>query len=244
MNRIDVPGPLPLQASTVQNSNSEFRYTTKSDVKVYDKGKKTREYTDFAEFNIQRHTLHVSENGEMQFRVNTSDKKGNMSLNDMAFPEPNETLLEVIDSYGKPLVVKDHPMGSVFYLPRISLPQNSVKEGDRWSYRGRWISKDTGWPFEIEINSKLLAWADCEGTLCAVIEFTAGIILPDDFPLRSTIKSKIKGRLHYAPHSFDVLWGESQSDEMFEIGELQKQIVVKSKSCSYKIGYSKVCPKL
>ncbi len=241
---MDIEGPLLLQASSLQNSNSEYFYTTKSDVVVMDLGKKTRSYVDFAEFRIQRHTLHLGENGEMQFRVNTSHKKGNMSLNDMGYPEPNETLLEVIDSYGKPVVVKDYPIGSVFYLPRVSLPENPVNEGDKWSYRGRWISRDTGWPFEIEINSKLTSWADCQGTLCAVIDFTARVILPEDFPLRSTIKSNIKGRLHYSPHSFDVLWGESESDEMFEIAELKKQIIVKTKSCSYKIGYNKNCPKL
>lgn len=241
---VDMDGPLPLQASSLQNSNSEYFYSTKSDVVIMDQGKKTREYVDFAEFNIQRHTLHLSENGEMQFRVNTSNKKGNMSLKDMGFPEPNETLLEVIDSYGKPVVVKDYPMGSVFYLPRISLPENPVSAGDKWSYRGRWISMDTGWPFEIEINSRLVSWSDCMGTLCAVIDFDARVILPEDFPLRSTIKSKIKGRLHYSPHSFDVLWGESESDEMFEIEELKKQIIVKSKSCSYKLGYTKTCSKL
>lgn len=243
MTRIEVKEPLLLQANSTKYSNSEFHYMTKSAVKVLDKGQTTRAYSEFADFKIQRHTLHVSENGEMQFRVTTSDKKGNMSLNDMSFPEPNETLLEVIDQFGTPVVVKDHPMGSVFYLPRVSLPRNKVKEGDTWSYRGRWISKETGWPFEIEINSKLLAWADCEGTLCAVIEFNAGIILPEDFPLRSEIKSRIKGRMHYSPHSFEVLWGESHSEEVFSISELEKEIRVTSSSCSYKIGYSKSCPK-
>jgi hypothetical protein len=230
-----------LYAQSVKGSETLSTYKSESKVEVFDKGKLAKKYTDTVEFKIDRRTINVSEKGDIQFRIVTTDKTGNIELKDLAYPEPGQELYEMIDKYGKPLVVKDIPIGSLYYVARVSLPKDPVKVGDTWNYRARWISEATGWPFEIALTSKLKSWSDCEGLMCAIIEFTGEVILPEDFPLKATLASKIKGIYHYSPVSFEVLWGESQSVEEFYIGPIDKKIKVKSKSCSSKEGYKKKC---
>lgn len=231
--------PLELYAQSVKGSVSLSQYMSQSDVVVTDKGKVTKKYTDKVSFKIDRRTINVSEKGDIQFRIVTSDKIGNIDLKDLAYPEPGQELFEMIDKTGKPLVVKDMPIGSLHYVARVALPKDPVKVNDTWNYRTRWISEDTGWPFEISLTSKLKSWSDCDGLACAVVEFSGEVLLPEDFPLKATLESKIKGVYHYSPVSFEILWGESESEEEFYIQPIEKKIKVKSKSCSVKEGYTK-----
>lgn len=235
---VDVKKPLELHAQSVKGATSNSFYKTESQVVVLDKKKVSRKYKEFAEFNIKRKTLHVNEKGQVQYLTTTSDKKGNMTLTDLAFPEPGNVLYEMIDKFGQPVVVKDYPIGSVFYLPKVALPKTKVKPGDEWSYKGRWISQDTGWPFELNLISKLKEWSSCEGTLCAIVTFTGFVKLPEDFPLESQLTSEIKGQYYYTPFSNEILWGVSESNEVFKIDKIQKVIRVKSQSCSHKLNYS------
>lgn len=230
-----------MSAQSVKGSESKSFYETKSNVVVSEKGKITKKYTSQVGFEIQRTTINVSEKGDIQFRIVTQNKVGDIDLKDMAYPEPGEELYEMIDKFGTPLVVKDIPIGTIFYIPRVTLPKSPVRPGDSWSYQGRWISLDTGLPFELSIDSKLKSWQDCDGLMCAVITFTGEVRLPADFPLKSTLNSKIKGTFHYSPVSYEILWGESFSNEEFFIEPLEKLIKVDSKSCSHKIGYNKKC---
>lgn len=233
--------PLEILAQSVKGSISLSTYTTHSDVVVYDKKKVSKKYTNSVEFKIDRRTINVNENGDIQFRTVTTDKKGNIELKDLAYPEPGQELYEMIDKHGKQLVVKDMPIGSIYYVSRVALPKNPVKVGDTWLYNARWISEATGWPFEITLNSKLKAWSDCDGLMCAIITFEGAVSLPEDFPLKATLSSKIKGEYYYSPVSHEVLWGESVSDEEFFIEPIDKKIKVKSRSCSYRDDYIKKC---
>jgi hypothetical protein len=230
-----------LNAQSVKGSVTTSTYQTKSDVVVYDKDKVSKKYTDSVKFDIDRTTINVNDKGDLQFRITTSNKTGNVELKDLAYPEPDQELYEMIDQYGKPLVVKDMPIGSIYYISRVALPKGPVKKNDTWLYKARWISEDTGWPFEISISSKLKSWTECDGLACAIITFEGEVSLPEDFPLKSTLTSKIKGEFHYAPISYEVLWGESKSEEEFIITPILKKIKVKSRSCSFKRGYSKNC---
>lgn len=232
-----------LIAQSVKGSTNLTNYQTESDVVVSDKGKVTRKYVDTANFDIERKTINVNEKGDIQFRITTSNKTGNVELKDLAYPEPGQELYEMIDKFGKHLVVKDMPIGSIYYISRVALPKEQVKVGDVWTYKVRWISEDTGWPFDLTIISKLKSWTDCDGLACAVITFDGEVQLPEDFPLKARLKSTIKGEYQYSPVSYEILWGMSESDEEFNIDTIEKNIKVKSKSCSYKIGYVKTCAK-
>lgn len=243
LKKVSISDPLDLPAQSVKSSVSDYEYVTKSRFWVSLGEKRPKEYIKNARFNIRRRTLHVSPQGDMQFRITTFNKEGNMDLKDLALPEPGEELYEMVDQFGRPMVVKDYPVGSIFYIPRVALPKVKVKVGDEWTYKGRWISQNTGWPFEMNLKSKLKSWSDCRGVLCAVVTFTGEVSLPEDFPVHGSLKSKIKGEYHYTPFSFDVLWGESISSEMFELknNKVSKIIKLKSKSCSRKVDYFKKC---
>ncbi len=236
-----ISNAVDLNAQSVKGTESSSFYTTMSKIVISDKGKVTKKYTSQVKFEIDRTTINVNDKGDIQFRTVTKNKSGDIDLKDMAYPEPGQELFEMIDKFGKPLVVKDIPIGSIFYIPRVTLPKNAVHVGDSWSFKGRWVALDTGLPFELRIDSKLKAWSDCDGLACAIITFTGEVLLPEDFPLKSTLKSKIKGTFHYSPVSYEVLWGESFSEEEFYIEPIQKLIKVDSKSCSCKIGYVKKC---
>lgn len=233
--------PVELFAQSVKGAESEYFYKSESNVTIQEKSKVTKKYVDSVEFEYDRKTINVNDKGEIQFQISTKNKKGNIELQDLAFLEPGLSLLEMIDKYGKPLVVKDIPMGSIFYIPRITLPKTAVKVGESWTYRGRWISFETGFPFELQLVSTLKAWSDCDGLLCAVITFSGEVILPEDFPLKATLKSKIKGEFYYSHVSYEVLWGVSESVEEFYIEPIDKLIAVKSSSCSHKKDFYKKC---
>jgi len=222
------------------NMNVE-QYKSYSNIKVYslkEKKKLTESKIEMSSFKLNRQTLLVDPQNQATFKYWVTDLEGDVELPNMGLPPLGKTLMEVVDSKARVIAVKDYPQETIFYLPKIALPEKAVKPGDSWVFKSIWRSLKTGWPFEITLNMTLDSWVSCGGLKCAYIKFDGGIGLPKNSPLKgATLGSEVTGEFVYAPVGHQFIWTLSESEETFKT----KSKLVKVKSCtaSYQISPDK-----
>ena len=222
------------------NMNVE-KYKAFSDIKVYSlvgEKKLTESKIEMSDFNLNRQTLLVDVKNNATFKYWVTDLQGEVELANMGLPPVGKTLLEVVDSKARVVAVKDYPQETIFYLPKIALPNKPVKPGDSWIFKSVWRSLKTGWPFEITLNLTLDSWVECGGLKCAYIKFDGAIGLPIDSPLKNAeLGSDVSGEFVYAPVGHQFIWTLSNSIETFKT----KSKLVKVKSCtaSYQVSPNK-----
>ncbi len=244
--------PKKIELSLIAGNLNVEKYKTISRIKVYtlktkidakkrikEKSKKlTEQKLEISSFDLNRQTLAVSENGQAQFKYWVTNVEGDVDLLNMGLPPQGKTLSEVVDKKGKVLAVKGFPEESIFYLPKIALPEKAVKVGDEWVYQDKWRSLKTGWPFEVKLRMTLKSWVSCGGLRCAHIKYDGGISLPKESPLKEAVlKSTIKGEFVYAPIGHQFIWSYSKSVETFTSSS--KIVDVKSCTASYQISPDK-----
>lgn len=242
LKKITVNTPQEVKVELIAGNSNVESYKTFSNIKVYslkDNTKKLMEKkVEMSEFDLNRQSLLVNERNEAHFKYWVTNLRGDVDLSNMGLPPKGKTLLEVIDNKAEVLAVKDYPQETIFYLPKIALPKKAVQPGDSWKFSRVWRSLQTGWPFQIDLDLKLVSWVDCGGLRCAHIKFTGAVSLPSSSPLKNTkLESKITGEFVYAPNGHQFIWTLSESEESF----VTKTKLVKVKSCtaSYQISPDK-----
>lgn len=226
-----------IELSLIGGNLNVDKYKTVSRIRVYslEKGKAeklTEKKLELSEFNLNRQTVSVNDDGQAQFKYWVTGVKGDVDLTNMGLPPQGKTLMEVVDKKAKVVAVQGFPEETIFYLPKIALPQKAVKPGDTWSYSGKWRSLKTGWPFKVTLNLKLKEWVSCGGLQCAHIVYTGAIGLPDDSPLKGAVlESEIEGEFVYAHVGHQFIWSYSNSMETFLSD--RKRVEVKSCTASY-----------
>ncbi len=235
--------PENIELSLIMGNRNIDKYKTSSRIKVYALGKEKsskliEKKLEFSEFSLNRKTLFVGDNGQVQFNYWVTELQGDIDLTAMGFPLQGKILTKIINKKAEVLDVKGFPKETVFYLPKIVLPKTAVKPGDTWVYKGRWRNLKTGWPFKVDLKLKLKSWFFCGGLKCAYIVYTGQVSLPEDSPLKKAIlKSKIKGEFVYAPIGHQFIWSYSNSVETFL--SKSKRIEVKSCMASFQVSPNK-----
>lgn len=232
LKKIEGEKPQDISLSLIAGNVNVEKYKAFSDIKVYslkDKKKLTESKIEMSEFNLNRQTLLVDKQNQATFKYWVTNLEGDVELANMGLPPVGKTLLEVVDTKARVIAVKDYPQETIFYLPKIALPNKQVKPGDTWVFKSVWRSLKTGWPFEIKLDMTLDSWVSCGGLKCAHIKFTGAIGLPKNSPLKNaTLGSDVKGEFVYAPVGHQFIWTLSESVETFKT----KTKLVKVKSCT------------
>ena len=224
------------------NYNLEH-FHTKSRVKVYEfsskenKGsieKLTEDKLEEAFFKLNRTAMDVDVQQKIQYKHWISHLKGEVDLTSMGFPPQGRVLFSIVDERGKIMAVKDVPTETVFYVPRIPLPERAVQAGDGWIFEKQWRSLKTGWPFIVKLNLTLKGWYSCGGLNCAHIVYVGKVFLPSSNPISGGfLKSSLVGEFIYAPVGDQFLWSASKNEEIFVHKE--KKVVVDSCVASYQV---------
>lgn len=243
LKKMQISEPKELEISIISGSLNVESYKTVSRIKVHaidkNKNKKlTEKKLEISSFNLNRQAISVIEDGQAQFKYWVTGLQGDVDLTNMGLPPEGKSLLEVVDKKAKVVAVQGFPESTIFYLPKIALPKNAVKPGDEWSYTGSWRSLKTGWPFQVDLDLKLISWVSCGGLRCAHIKYSGKISLPEDNPLKKAkLESSINGVFVYAPVGHQFMWSYSESVETFISSS--KEVSVKSCTASYQMSPDK-----
>jgi hypothetical protein len=242
LKKISYEKPQMLEITTLPGNYNLEHFYTKSLVKVYEsvkegdaqKEKLTEDKVEEAFFKLNRTALDVDTGQKIQYKHWVSHLKGEIDLTSMGFPPQGRALYSIVNKDAKVLAVKDVPMETIFYVPRIPLPEKPVKAGDSWTFEKQWRSLKTGWPFVVKLNVTLKDWYSCGGLNCAHIVYQGKVLLPESNPISSgSLKSDLSGEFIYAPVGDQFLWSASKNEEVFV--NKGKRVLVNSCVTSYQV---------
>ena len=243
LKRIKEEKPRKIEITSLPGNYNLEHFHTKSEIKVYENkpnetGKLSEQLTEDkleeAFFKLNRTVLDVDSEQKIQYKHWISHLKGEVDLTGMGFPPEGRALFSVIDKFGDVVAVKDVPMETIFYVPRIPLPKKEVVAGDTWLFEKQWRSLKTGWPFVVKLTVTFEGWYSCGGLDCAHITYTGKVILPESNPISGgSLKSNLEGGFIYAPVGDQFLWSASRNEEVF-INQ-GKRVVVNSCVTSYQV---------
>lgn len=232
LKKIDDVKPQKIEFSIIPGSYNVEHFKTYSRVKVYDLAKEPKvseppseDTIEKATFKLNRKALDVDEKNRVQFQHWVTQVKGKVDLASMGFPPPGKILMSVVAPDASIVAVKDVPIKTIFYMPRIPLPSKKVSSGDVWDFEQEWRSLKTGWPFSLHLKMKLENWYRCGGLECAHITYKGYVKAPKESPVsQGILKSQVEGEFIYAPIGHQFLWTSSKSSEVFTNAEKKVEV--------------------
>lgn len=243
LKKIDQKKPRKIEITTLPGNYNLEHFHTKSQIKVYEvsndgKGAEVEELKEDkleeAFFKLNRTAMDVDANQKIQYKHWVSHLKGKVDLTSMGFPPQGRALFSIVDKHAEVMAVKDVPMETIFYVPRVPLPKKEVQVGDSWAFEKQWRSLKTGWPFTVKLIVTLKGWYSCGGLNCAHIVYAGKVLLPDSNPISGgSLKSNLIGEFVYAPVGDQFLWSASKNEEVFVHNG--KKVIVDSCVTSYQV---------
>jgi hypothetical protein len=223
------PGPVDLKLKFPKNRIERIRYTSASVTKTYEGSQIINERAEGVDFLVQNKITDVLPNGNMNVRVETLSKDGQVDLRDMAFPEPNEILDMVYSINAKVLKAGRYGSESIFFVPPMSLPNGPVSIGETWTLSHKWKSQKNGVELKLELTSILKNIFLCTGSpnftdRCAEIEISGDVTVPAAKQSGFELSSRNTGRLLVAISTGAFIWGDIRTEETFQSGGIRMEV--------------------
>lgn len=217
LNKGPVPETVDIEMRGVKGEAWDTHYVSTSRIKVYTAGQLIRDRTEEADFTVRTEIGDYDPNsGLLRFKVKTVKKEGVTPLNDLAFPELNESLDFVTNRTGKVLKAGHYSNNSLFFVPSLPFPGKPVGVGDTWSLRHTWISSQNQIPLMLEAVAILKSIEHCaDKSICARIEISGGVEVAaaartSAVPL---LQSQLSGEVLFDVTRSDVIWSRIVSED-------------------------------
>lgn len=210
---ISIEKPIYLRLGAQQGRTEVVRYTSAAHIRTYNKKGFEKLEKEHVNFDAESETVLVDVGLARIYTLITSkNKKGNINLNDLAFPADGKSLAFTFYPNGEVLNVQGFSKESIFYVPSISLPLKKVSAGDTWNMKRSWIGSKSGITFTLSLVSILKSFYSC-GKLgrCADIEISGEVNIEDVDQNKMDFKSEIKGRFLFSVDKGTVIWSSVNS---------------------------------
>ena len=212
--------PIELRLKSEVGRTEVVHYHTHSVVKTFAADQIAREKYDEMDFKAKTKTTKIDEKKNIHQVVSVFEKDGFMNLHDMAFPELDESIEMIFTPLAEVEKAGLRPKGGIFYVPPISLPENPVAVGETWTMKSRWISSHNGLKMELDLVSILKRLVPCaQKDLCADLEVSGQVHVPQLKKSPVQIESQIKGRILFAVNAGTVLWSEIRNKDKIKTGD-------------------------
>ena len=220
-------GPVRLELKPEVGFGDLTDYRSRTITKTFTDGQISRKQSAGVDFTVETKVTHVDPVNKIgTYQLTTIEKEGSTDLSDFAMPELGETFEYVISSEGQVLRAGNMPIGTLYYVPPISLPKEEVRVGDSWPLTADWVSLKSNIPLRMELVSILKNFRSCgEVGTCAEIEVSGDVVISgmqshvltsrtkneQDPKLR--FRSEIHGRLLLSLKKGSVLYSIMRSNE-------------------------------
>ncbi len=207
-------------------------YNYKSHTKVYDGNVLRKEEMDNSDFKI-RYDL-KKDKEKITYLMKTIEKRGDITLENMAFPGLDNSIKLTINKKAEVLDAKkldnaDHVYAKddLIYMPILALPTEKVGVGDIWELSYTW--KDgRGISYTTQLRSKLVSIYECElDEICSEIDLKGTITIPDGDLLGIHLLSNVEGKMLLNTRLGSVLWSYFVTEDKL----LSRSNIIESKSC-------------
>jgi len=209
--KINTPVKLELSQQLGQFDITHYRYH--SSKSTLDERKIKIKRDEIVDFKVRSEIKGLSPSGLIRLQVKTVQKEGPVELNDLAYPELNETIDFALTKNAQVVRAGNYPSESIFFVQPIPLPDHPVAKGDTWAVEHAWLSRHNGIPLKLELVAILSRFVECgAGDTCADIEISGRVTLPPGM-IRGSLDSKVYGRLLFALKKGLIVWSEVRTDE-------------------------------
>ncbi|MCM2282208.1 MAG: hypothetical protein NDI61_10215, partial [Bdellovibrionaceae bacterium] len=209
---VTVEDAVELQLGAGGSRTETLKHVSRTVSKSYERGRLRDQQENSVEFETQS-DIHPRSDGVVEQSVRTLEKKGNIDLRLLAFPEPGETLDLRLTKDGRVLRAGRYSKESVFFVPPISLPSEPVRVGDTWVLVAEWTGFEENTPFQLEMVSVLKGFVACGQDQCADVELSGEVKLPFEIRQLVGFDSEWRGRLLFSRQSGSLVWSRLDSVE-------------------------------
>ena len=213
--------PLVLKLSAEKGRNEETVNCSMAVTESYVKDEIREKKIDSLDFRVRTTTSEVSSDGKIRQLMVTTEKEGDGLLHDYAYPELGEIIEMEYLPDGTVLRAGRFPKDSVFYLPAVPLPKKSIQPGDTWSNTDSWKSDVNGMKLKVNMQSKFLGPKICGQAMCAEVEVSGNVQMPEPYQKKTGFTHTIKGRYLFEPKRGLLVWSEFVSDELLQGKEVR-----------------------
>lgn len=178
---------------------------------------------EMVEFDVATEIEGVDKkNSTVSVETKTTKKEGNLSLNDMAYPELDETIDFVFDKRGRVLHAGRYSPETIFFVSPLPLPDHPVKVGDTWTYETEWVTQDSRMPMKIQLVMVLKKALKCfDKEYCAEVEWSGKVYSEE---VKLPIISRINGYTLYRPKTGSQIWTWSRNEEQMEMQGVKMKV--------------------
>ncbi len=201
---------------------SHYRYH--SSKSTYDARKIRVKRDEIVNFKVRTEVKGVTPMGMVKLQVKTLEKEGPVELNDLAYPEVNESIDFTLTKNAQVIRAGGYSSDSIFYVQPIPLPNRPVNKGDTWAVEHAWLSRHNGIPLKLELVAILSRFVECgPKDICADIEVSGQVTLPPGM-IRGSLDSKVFGRMLFATKKGLIVWSEVRTEETLQTPEEKVEI--------------------
>jgi hypothetical protein len=237
VKEVRVRQPVLLQINGNKGQVELTRYRYLSTKATTDERKIRVKRDESVDFVTKSEVIDSLKDNQVRVRVQTTQKEGGVELNDLSFPELNESIDFIFTPSAKVLKAGGYSRESIFFVQPIPLPEGPVSKGDTWTLEHTWLSRHNSLPLKIELVSILSRFVECgENDRCADIEISGRVVLPPGM-IKGSLQSQVFGRLLFAEKKGMIVWSDIRTeerlkteDEKIEIDSCLESLVEEPKS--------------
>lgn len=207
--------PMKFEISGEKGYREKQKYFYSSHQKTYEGKQIAHERSENTEFAVENEIISVSKDPRyIEVKQKTIEKSGPADLEQMAFPELNETLAFRYNPWGDVLKAGDKPPFSIFFVSPVPLPQRPIQVGDTWEYKGSWIDYNQGIEMNVNLIGVLRETISCyDNEICLNLEYSGNVELPEKLQKAAKFKGKVLAKFILRPKNFSVLRSEIYNTE-------------------------------
>jgi hypothetical protein len=222
-SQIETQDPISLNLEGVPGHKDLYSIHSQTLVENVSPDKLLRQKIETVEFDVATQIEKVDKkNSTIEMETTTTKKDGSLSLNDMAYPELDETIDFVFDKRGRVLHAGRYSPDTIFFVSPLPLPDRPVKVGDTWTYETEWVTQDSRLPMKIQLVMVLKKALKCyDKEYCAEVEWS-GRVFSDE--LKMPIVSHINGYTLYRPKTGSQIWTWSRNEEQMEMQGVKMRV--------------------
>jgi len=210
---VQISGPVKLEINNEAGHTEVTHYRYDSIKDTHDERKIRVKREEVVDFKTKSVVTSSKGTGEVDVRMETFEKDGEMDLNDLSFPEKGEAIDFVMDRASNVIKAGNYPPESIFFVQPVPLPPQAVSKGDTWEIEQGWLSRNNGMPLKLDIIGILTKFVECgENDRCADIEISGKVTVPTGL-VKATLESKVEGHLLFALRGGLVVWSEIRTHE-------------------------------